>query len=187
MVLGDRLQEAGDLDGAQQAFERAAQAVPIATGEDSPRQRLADIALQKKDPARALNELQAAMQWDFDNVALARRVAALMKEQNITDAARLRPVYERIVAIDPYDAEAHTALGRAALQSNQPAQAVRAFKTVVALKPIDQAAAYTDLAESYLKNGQRAEARRQTLAALEVAPSYERAQNLLLELAESRP
>jgi len=187
MVLGDKLQEAGDLDGAQQAFERAAQAVPIATGDDSPRQRLADIALERKDTARALSELQAAMQWDFDNVALARRVARLMKEENVTDPARLRPVYERIVAIDPYDAEAHAGLGRAALQSNQPAQAVRAFKTVVALKPVDQAAAFTDLAESYLKNGQRAEARRQTLAALEVAPSYERAQNLLLELAENRP
>jgi tetratricopeptide (TPR) repeat protein len=187
MVLGDRLREAGDLDGAQQAFERAAQAVPIATGDDSPRQRLAEIALQRNDNARALSELQAAMQWDFDNVGLARRVAALMKEQNVTDPARLRPVYERIVAIDPYDADAHAALGHASLQSNQPAQAVRAFRTVLALKPVDQAAAFTDLAESYLKNGQRAEARRQTLAALEVAPSYERAQNLLLELAEGRP
>jgi Tfp pilus assembly protein PilF len=57
----------------------------------------------------------------------------------------------------------------------------------VALKPVDQAAAFTDLAESYLKSGQRADARRQTLAALEVAPSYERAQNLLLEIAGSRP
>jgi Tfp pilus assembly protein PilF len=58
---------------------------------------------------------------------------------------------------------------------------------VLALGPVDKAAPHADLAESYLKSGQRAEARKQTLAALEIAPSYERAQNLLLELAGTRP
>ena len=64
--------------------------------------------------------------------------------------------------------------------------ASREFRAVLALKPVDQAAAHTDLAESYFKGGKRAEARRQTLAALEIAPSYERAQDLLLKLAEDR-
>jgi len=58
---------------------------------------------------------------------------------------------------------------------------------VVALKPVDPAMAYTDLAESYFKSGNRTEARKQTLAALEIAPSYERAQDLLLKIAEGRP
>ena len=70
------------------------------------------------------------------------------------------------------------------MQRNEPDAAVRAFKTVVALKPVDPALAHTDLAESYFKSGKRAEARQQTLAALEIAPSYERAQDLLLKLAE---
>ena len=39
-----------------------------------------------------------------------------------------------------------------------------------------------DLAESYLKSGKKADAKKQTLAALEIAPSYERAQTLLLQL-----
>ena len=56
----------------------------------------------------------------------------------------------------------------------------------IALGPVDGAAAHTDLAESYLKAGRRAEARKQTLAALEIAPSYERAQDLLLSLSETR-
>ena len=53
---------------------------------------------------------------------------------------------------------------------------------MLALEPVDHAAAHTDLAESYLKGGKRAEAKKQTLAALEIAPSYERAQDLLLKL-----
>jgi Tfp pilus assembly protein PilF len=65
--------------------------------------------------------------------------------------------------------------------------ASREFRTVIALKPIDPAVAHTDLAESYLKAGKRDDAKRQTLAALEIAPTYERAQDLLLKLSEARP
>ena len=42
----------------------------------------------------------------------------------------LRPVYERIVAIDPFDAEAHTRLGRLALQRNDADAAMREFQAV---------------------------------------------------------
>ncbi len=49
---------------------------------------------------------------------------------------------------------------------------------------MDRAVALTDLAESYLKSGKAAEAKKQTLAALEIAPNYERAQALLLQLVK---
>jgi Tfp pilus assembly protein PilF len=58
---------------------------------------------------------------------------------------------------------------------------------VLALGPVDRAAAITDLAESYLKAGKTAEAKKETLSALEIAPSYERAQGLLLQLVSPRP
>jgi hypothetical protein len=48
----------------------------------------------------------------------------------------------------------------------------------------DAFAAFTDLGESYFKGGKRAEAKKQILAALEIAPGYERAQGLLLKLVE---
>ena len=99
----------------------------------------------------------------------------------------IRPVYERIVALDPWDADARVALGRLALQEGDAERAIREFRTVVALGPVDQAAAFTDLAESYLRGGRRAEARKHTLAALEIAPGYARAQDLLLEIAGERP
>jgi tetratricopeptide (TPR) repeat protein len=187
LTLGEALRKAGDLDAAVQAFERAAAAAPMATGEESPQAQIAQIALQKKDTARAITALQAVMAADFDNVEVARELGALMRQAGITDPAKLRPIYQRIVSVDPFDAEAHTMLGRVSMQMNQPEAAIRSFKTVVALKPLDPALAHTELAESYFRSGNRAEARRQTLAALEVAPSYERAQDLLLKLAEGRP
>jgi tetratricopeptide (TPR) repeat protein len=187
MVLGSALRKSGDLDGALQAFERAAALVPTATGDDSPNMQIAQIALERKDTPRAIAALEALLRHDFDNVDVARELAKLLRESKITDPARLQPVYERITAVDPYDADAHAALGRLALARKDADTAVRAFRAVVALGPVDQAGAHTDLAESYLQSGRRADARKQVLAALEIAPSYQRAQDLLLAIAEGRP
>ena len=187
LVFGLQLRKAGQLDEAARAFERAAALVPIATGKESPHAHLAEIALQQNDRARAIAELQALVAADFDNVEAARQLATLLRQANVTDPATLRPVYERIVAVDPFDAEAHTLLGRLALQRNDAETAAREFRTVIALAPVDRAAAYTDLAESYFRGGKKAEAKKQTLAALEIAPSYERAQELLLKLVDGRP
>jgi tetratricopeptide (TPR) repeat protein len=187
MVLGSQLRERGALDEALQAFERAAALVPMATGDDSPHMHIAQIALERKDAPRAITALEALLKYDFDNVEVARELARLLKDAGITDPARLQPVHERIAAVDPFDSEAHSVLGRLAMQRKDWDTAVRAFNAVVALKPVDQAGAHTDLAESYLRSGRRAEARKQVLAALEIAPSYQRAQELLLSIAEARP
>jgi Tfp pilus assembly protein PilF len=96
-------------------------------------------------------------------------------------------VNERIAAIDPFDPEAHAVLGRLAMHRNDPDLAAREFRVVLALNPIDRAGAHTDLAESYLKAGKTADAKKQTLQALEIAPTYGRAQELLLKLVETRP
>jgi tetratricopeptide (TPR) repeat protein len=184
LVLGHELRKAGQPDEAIQAFERAAALVPIAGGKDSPHAQMAEIAIEKQDRTRAIAELQALVAADFDNIDAARKLAALLRQANVDDPARLRSVYERITAIDPFDAEAHTMVGRLALQRNEAETAAREFRTVIALAPVDRAAAYTDLAESYWKSGKKAEAKKQTLAALEIAPSYERAQELLLKLVD---
>jgi Tfp pilus assembly protein PilF len=49
-------------------------------------------------------------------------------------------------------------------------------------KAADVAVAHYDLAQAYLLSGQNAEAKQETLAALEVAPSFEPAQDLLLKI-----
>jgi tetratricopeptide (TPR) repeat protein len=179
------LRKAGRLDEAMAQFERAAPLVPQATGGESPHAQMAAIALEKHDQARAIAELTAVLAADFDNVDAARRLASLLREAGVTDPARLRPVYARIVAIDPFDGGAHAALGRLALAHDDVDAASREFRTVLALGPADEAGARTDLAESYFKAGKRAEAKKQTLAALEIAPTYERAQTLLLKLSGS--
>ena len=182
MAYGQALRKAGSLDEAMQAFERAAALVPVAGGKDSPHDQMAAIAVERKDTARAISELTALVAVDFNNVEAARLLATMLRQASVEDPAKLGPVYQRIIAIDPFDGDAHTMLGRFALQRNELDAAAREFRTVIALGPVDRAAAFTDLAESYFKAGKRAEAKKQTLAALEIAPSYERAQDLLLKI-----
>jgi len=184
MALGRALRKDGKTDEAMQAFEQAARLVPLAGGKDSAHDQMAAMAIEKKDTSRAITELTALVAVDFNNVEAARLLAALLKQANIDDPVKLRPVYQRIAAIDPFDSDAHARLGRIALQRNEADAAAREFRTVLALGPVDKAAAFTDLAESYFQAGKRAEAKKQTLAALEIAPNYERAQGLLLKLVE---
>ncbi|MGE3955675.1 MAG: tetratricopeptide repeat protein [Vicinamibacterales bacterium] len=187
MALGVQLRKAGDFEGAVAAFRTAAALVPLQGGEDSPHALIAEIAMARRDTPGAIEAFQSLVNVDFNNVDAARQLAKLLRDTGVSDTARLEPVYTRIVALDPFDAQARTELGRVLMRQNKAEAASREFKAVVAMNPVDQAAAYTDLAESYFAAGKRTDARRQTLAALEVAPSYERAQDLLLKLAEARP
>jgi Tfp pilus assembly protein PilF len=182
MALGRALRKDGQLDEAMPAFERAAALVPQAAGKDSPHDQMAAIALQKNDNARAIAELTALVAVDYNNIEAARQLATLLRQTGAETADKLQPVAQRIVAIDPFDPDAHALLGRFALQRGDAEAASREFRTVIALGPVDRAAAYTDLAESYFKGGKRNEAKKQTLAALEIAPNYERAQDLLLKI-----
>jgi Flp pilus assembly protein TadD len=88
--------------------------------------------------------------------------------------------HERVVEIDPFDAQAHTGLGRLAIRRKDAAVATREFRVALAIGPADRASAHCDLGESYLLAGRRSDAKREALAALEIAPSFERAQDLLL-------
>ncbi len=179
-ALGTALQAAGDHEGARTSLNRAAELFPEATGSDSPHALLADMAMDKGDRAGALEEMEKQLAADPVNIDLARRMAGMLGDE--APVARTRLVYERIVAVDPFDAEAHAVLGRLALKGADATTAVRELRAAVAAGPNDAAAVRCDLAEAYLAAGDAVQARRETVAVLERTPSYARAQELLLKL-----
>ena len=180
MQLGVALREAKDPAGAITAFERALTLVPTAGGSNSPNALIASVALEQKDTARAVRALEAHVKGDPSDVAAARTLALLLEPMG--DARRTVDAFARVVAADPFDAKAQTAVGRYALSRKETPAALRSFRSALALNPPDRASAHTDLAEAYVQAGQTAEARREVLAALEIAPSFERAQDLLLKI-----
>ena len=182
MRLADAYRQAGDATKAMATYERAAGLAPMATGKESPNVKLAALALQEKQPDRALAALDALFRVDATDITSARTWAGLVADTG--DLARTAAAYARVASINPFDMDAQHSLGSFALASGDAATAVRAFRTALAAGPVDTVAARTSLAEAYLANGQKAEAKREILAALEMAPQFERAQDLLLTLVE---
>ncbi len=181
--LGRALRAAGDMAGARAAFERAAALAPMATGLESPRGQLASLAEAEGDAERAMAELERLLMYDETSIDAVRTFAALAEEAG--DDARLQAAYERLIEIDPFDPIPHQTLGRIAKEAGRNDDAVRELQVALALGPVDRVAAHTDLAETLFAAGRIAEARRQTLAALEIAPTYDRALELLLAIVEA--
>ena len=129
-------------------------------------------------------EYRALLANDHTAVDPARRLAELADKAGDEEAAALG--HERVVALDPFDAQSHTGLGRIALKRKDAATATREFKVALAIGPADKATAHCDLGEAYLLAGKPADAKREALAALEIAPSFERAQDLLLKAVEGK-
>jgi tetratricopeptide (TPR) repeat protein len=178
LSLGQALAAAGDTS-AFAPLEKAAALIPMAIGDDSPHAIMARLAEQLGDDARAAQEYQALLAHDHTAIEPARRLAALSGK--LKDVATAAIAYDRIVSLDPYDAQAHTELGRIALRRQDAVTAEREFRAALAAGPADKAAAHCDLGEAYLVRKRVPDAKREALAALEIAPMFERAQELLLK------
>jgi tetratricopeptide (TPR) repeat protein len=181
VMLGQFLSNAGRTDEAFRALERAAQLVPMATGPKSPHALMAQMALKRNDRARAITELEELLKNAHTDLDSARLLAKQL-EQAGGNAARLTAVYELVASLDPFDAQNLSSLGHLKMQAGDAPAASREFRAAVAAGPLDAAAAHCDLAESYIAMGDRAQAKKEALAAIEVAPGYPRAQDLLLKV-----
>ena len=87
--------------------------------------------------------------------------------------------------IDPFDAKAQAGLGRLALRRKDTPTALRAFRSALGANPQDRVSAHTDLAEALFMAGQLREAKTETLSALEIAPTFDRALDLLLKINDA--
>jgi tetratricopeptide (TPR) repeat protein len=84
--------------------------------------------------------------------------------------------------ISPYDPAQHVRLASLYARTGNKRGAVRERQAVVALNPVDRAEALYQLALAYYEAGDGQSARREVLRALEDAPNFEKAQELLLRL-----
>jgi tetratricopeptide (TPR) repeat protein len=185
MALARALEDAGDRDGALAQYEAAMRLVPAAIGEDSPRARIVALALAKGDERLAARTLESALAHDHVNVEAARQLLTLLAEP--ADHTRLLEAHTRVVELDPFDSASSSALGREALKAGDAEGAARWFRVALASSPRDPVSAHCDLADAYIRTGASGDAKHQALAALEIAPTYARAQDLLLSIVEPGP
>lgn len=178
MAYADAAMQAQLTGEAKTYYERAAALAPEAGGEDGPFARLATIAGQSGDKVMALKHLRHLLDYGHDNIAAARTLATLALEMNVTPEIDF--ALTRIADLDPFDGDAHTQLGRRQLAKKDAARAIMEFQAALALGPANLAEAQTDLGEAYLLAGRKDDAKKAAFSALELAPTFARAQDLLL-------
>ena len=184
--FGDRLREAGerlgggDTTAAITALERARELFPEYTGQGSPYRTLASIYLERGANREAERELAALVALAEDDYRAHTELAVVRIA--LGDTAGAIAALEGAMFISPYEPETHGELASLAEAGGAPETAVRERRAILALDPVDRAAAEYRLARAHLLAGDRTQARRAVLRALEQAPNYQDAQELLLQL-----
>ncbi len=142
---------------------------------------LAAAYVAKDNPPAAAAVLGAYVKAGGRRPETLKTLARIQEEQ--ADLPAAAATLDRINYIDPaYDEDLHRHLGRLWLAQKNFAGAIREYRAVVALHPLDVASAQFDLAQACFEAGRRDEAEEAVLASLEAAPGYRPAQKLLLQI-----
>jgi tetratricopeptide (TPR) repeat protein len=147
---------------------------------------LSEIEAGKGDKSGALAVLADYQKYGGSNPAALKKLASLREETGQTrEASATLDAVNEIYPVN--DEELHRHLGALFLKLENHTGAIREYAAVVALRPLDKAGALHDLARAYFAAHQLDQAEQNVLKALEAAPSYRPAQQLLLQIEEAKP
>jgi tetratricopeptide (TPR) repeat protein len=170
----------GDTAGAIKHYQRALELFPYATGRDNAYEALAKLLEQKGDTAQAAAVLDRLIKTDENDLEALKTIARLRlslgQQQQALDAL------EASFYISPFDYNVHAQAGELSFELKNFSQALSEFQAALALGPPNIAEANYNVATAYHALGRQPEAKRAVLRALEAAPRYEKAQELLLTI-----
>ncbi len=172
--------KAGKKDSARVLLEQAQRMFPEYAGSDGPSWFLAELARDRGDTVTALREV-ANVTTRNESAWEANLMEADLREKR-RDLPGTLAALDRLFWIYPYDPELHVRAATIAGALGDHPRAVRERRAVIALMPTDLLDARYELARALAASGDVAGARRELLQVLEQAPSFEKAQALLLEL-----
>ena len=184
VLAGTALVKAGQATEAIRVLERAHALFPLYGDNDSPAAMLAKLYVASDDRAKAISMLKVVTLSDESAYDANVQLATLLLTAN--DSSGAMDAMERAVFINPFPAELHRAFADLAGARRDHVRHVREREALVALDPVDKAEALYRLALAYRDAGDLGKAKRTVLRALEDAPNFERAQDLLLAIIDGR-
>ena len=179
LQLGIVLFKEEDFEQAKFHLLTANSMLPSYNGYPSPALVLAQIFEREGNQQERLKWLELLLenlQHDYDSAVLLAEDA--LENENFE---RANYYIDRAIQVDPYRSGVHELKARYADEIGDAELAVTEYEVLLKLEINDPVEARTDLAEAYLNNGQLDKAKESVLYALEIAPSYRRAQEVLLE------
>jgi len=164
---------------AKQYLNQAYELLPSYTGYPSPPLVLSQIYEQQGNREAQLQQLELLLQnLQHDYASAIILAEAALEESNFE---RAEYYIDRAIQVDPYRADVHQLKASYAETIGDSQLAVTEYEVLLKLEINDPAEAQTNLAQAYLNNGQTLQAKENILRALETAPSYQRAQRILLQ------
>jgi len=170
----------GDWDAAVEPAEAAKAAYPQHVGSGSAYVLLANAHDKAGNREAAVAELQEYERRGGRQPETLKKLAGWLEEAG-RDAEAVY-TYNGLIYNWPQDEELHAQLGDLHLEAGRADLARREFEAVLALDPLDRATAEYNLARAYVKIGDLASARLHVLQALERAPTFAPALQLLLQV-----
>jgi tetratricopeptide (TPR) repeat protein len=150
--------------------------------ENSVYEMLADAYLAKGDKKDAISQLERYRDIGGRNPATLKKLA--QAEQQAGNAVAAIDTLSRLNYIYPEDGDLHKRLGDLLMAAGKTDASIREYKAVLAWQPVDPANSHYELARALNTAHRAGEARDEVLQALEVAPNYKPAQQLLLQLTK---
>ncbi|MDA0327391.1 MAG: tetratricopeptide repeat protein [Gemmatimonadetes bacterium] len=181
--LGVMLFRDGRGTDAEEQFEAALRIFPEYGGPDSPYWFLAQIHRERGELEAASAALARLNALSESNYAALLAHAEILAE--LGRPGESAEALDKAVQIWPYELSLHERLAALHAELGNREGAVRERSAVVALNPADRAEALFRLAVAHRDAGDTRSARLSVMGALEIAPNYEEALELLLELRGS--
>ena len=179
LQLGIVLFKEESFSEAKQYLNQAYELLPSYTGYPSPPLVLSQIYEQEGNREAQLQQLELLLQnLQHDYASAIILAEAALKENNFE---RAEYYIDRAIQVDPYRTDVHQLKASYAETIGDSQLAVTEYEVLLKLEINDPAEAQTNLAQAYLNNGQALQAKENILRALETAPSYQRAQRILLQ------
>ena len=185
LKLGQLLYEQGNLKLAELFLQKAQQLFPEYAGDDSSYWLLASLYLQQERYPLAEAQLEQLIAINAEHYPAQLELAKLRARRG--DKAAAAEALDGAVYIYPYDPALYQDLASYQAALDNWERVARARRALLALDPVDKAEAHYQLAYAYERTGDRSSAREQILYALEIAPNFYRAQELLLSLRATTP
>ena len=184
VAAAKNLLRGGDTAAAIEPLEKARSLFPDYGGADGAYPLLVRALITKGDRKQAAEALAKLVSLSDQAYETHLLLADLLLER--ADTAGAATALESAIFMNPYDVEHHGKLASLYTRLGDKQKAIRERRAVVALSPVDKAEAYYQLALAYRDAGSTLEARRSIVRALEDAPHFERAQELLIQLHEGK-
>ena len=180
LQAGQSLLDRGDLSTAREHLERAHELFPTYGGPDTPLWYLMELERQAGDQEAVVRRGEALMRVQESHLPGARALVDAYRERG--DVAGEISAWTRVIEIAPLDPDPHQRLAELWEQQADYDGAARAWAGVVALDPPDRVEAQYRLANARFLAGDVEGARTAVLSALEAAPTYGPALDLLLRI-----